>query len=469
MSGVATYLRALAQRAPDVRLLSLNDGTTGAALPNETRLPPEASHDPQKICAAVLASVAETAGGPIVIAPGVGDTVHYGAALAAKTLSQSGSKVCLLGTAHSDDANQYRVLEAFRGWLGAQIGVNRAVADKLARQSAVPTAYLPYPVDSGAPLSRAALDGTKPLALLYAGRFDEDQKRVSRLPQLTHALRSLGVPFHLSLVGAGVEEARLRSGFAQAQTAACVDFLPPRTPDEMPTLYAEHDVILLTSDFEGTPLALIEAMGRRVCPAILGFPGAGEIVREGEEGCVVPPRAVEALAVAIAALHAERPRLEALKDAALRKASSTFGWEEHLRRLREIVSVASNRGVPENTEPPDLARADIEALVAEGADATVAVMGAGVFGRRVVDGLLAARARVVALADSGSPGLASYRGAPVIPPKVLPDYRPEAVVIGSAAYVGDMERAVLAAYAARKIAAPRMVALVSGRTAPIYK
>lgn len=71
---------------------------------------------------------------------------------------------------------------------------------------------------------------------------------------------------------------------------------------DIPRLLAKLDVVVLSTafDFEGTPLAVIEALaaGRPVVATAVG--GVPEVVRNGETGFLVPPRDPGALADAIA-------------------------------------------------------------------------------------------------------------------------------------------------------------------------
>src|SRR6185295_8709712 len=84
-----------------------------------------------------------------------------------------------------------------------------------------------------------------------------------------------------------------------AGLAGRVSFLGWRR--DVPEVLAELDVVVLPTvlDFEGTPLAVIEAMaaGRPVVATDVG--GVAEVVRNGETGLLVPPRDDEALARAI--------------------------------------------------------------------------------------------------------------------------------------------------------------------------
>ena len=77
---------------------------------------------------------------------------------------------------------------------------------------------------------------------------------------------------------------------------APVTFVGARPHDEVPSWLAASDLFVLPSWNEGMPNAVLEALasGRRVVADRVG--GIPEVVRTGELGALVPPRAPGALA-----------------------------------------------------------------------------------------------------------------------------------------------------------------------------
>jgi len=71
---------------------------------------------------------------------------------------------------------------------------------------------------------------------------------------------------------------------------------------DLPRLYADLDVVALTSINEGTPVSLIEAMAAGVPVAATAVGGVPDVVVEGETGYLVEAGAVEGMAEAIIGL-----------------------------------------------------------------------------------------------------------------------------------------------------------------------
>ncbi len=85
---------------------------------------------------------------------------------------------------------------------------------------------------------------------------------------------------------------------------------------DLPGVYADLDVVCLSSLNEGSPVALIEAMAaaRPVVATAVG--GVPEVVRDGISGLLVPPRDARAMAAAIGEILAAPERARALGLAA---------------------------------------------------------------------------------------------------------------------------------------------------------
>jgi glycosyltransferase involved in cell wall biosynthesis len=81
-------------------------------------------------------------------------------------------------------------------------------------------------------------------------------------------------------------------------------------------LLPAFDIFALSSDFEGLPFALLEAMATSRAIVTTDVQGTGEAVRNQQEGLLVPRRDPEALAVAIVTLARDKNLAERLARAA---------------------------------------------------------------------------------------------------------------------------------------------------------
>jgi glycosyltransferase involved in cell wall biosynthesis len=97
------------------------------------------------------------------------------------------------------------------------------------------------------------------------------------------------------------------------------------SPREVPAFFADIDVYLFPSHFEGCPNALLEAMMSGCVPVSWVLEGITDyIVRDGSTGVLAPRADYAALAYRIAELAQDRDQLVAMSAAAAADARSRF-------------------------------------------------------------------------------------------------------------------------------------------------
>ena len=106
--------------------------------------------------------------------------------------------------------------------------------------------------------------------------------------------------------------------------------------DDMPALFSSVDVVVLPSYREGLPKGLIEAAACALPLVTCDVPGCREVVTDGVDGLLVPPRDANALASAIARLHDDPALAQRLGDSARVKALAQFDERIVIRRTIEV-------------------------------------------------------------------------------------------------------------------------------------
>lgn len=143
-----------------------------------------------------------------------------------------------------------------------------------------------------------------PLVLLPARMLYD--KGVAEFVAAAALLKQAGVVARFALVG-GTDPCNPAS-IAQQQlddwvASGAVEWLGRR--DDMPALFAQSALVCLPSYREGLPKALLEAASSARAIVATDVPGCREIVRDGENGLLVPARDAAALAAALGALLAD--------------------------------------------------------------------------------------------------------------------------------------------------------------------
>jgi glycosyltransferase involved in cell wall biosynthesis len=150
------------------------------------------------------------------------------------------------------------------------------------------------------------------------------RKRTSDLVRVTARLVHDHPDLRVAVVGEGPLEGELRRLADELGVADAIDFLGFR--DDLETLYAQADIFVLPSAYEGLSIAMLEAMASGL-PAVVSDVGEiGGFVREGETGRLHAPGDLDALA---------RILRELLDDPDLRRSMGAAAAED----VRAHVSV----------------------------------------------------------------------------------------------------------------------------------
>lgn len=121
--------------------------------------------------------------------------------------------------------------------------------------------------------------------IIYVGRIDYNQKRVYRVIDTWALLEKKYPDWRLTIVGDGVERENIEK---QAKTLGLknVSFEGFQSPIEY---YKRARILMLTSEYEGFGLVLIEGMSFGVVPAVYGsYSAVYDIVNDGVNGIVFP-------------------------------------------------------------------------------------------------------------------------------------------------------------------------------------
>jgi glycosyltransferase involved in cell wall biosynthesis len=130
--------------------------------------------------------------------------------------------------------------------------------------------------------------------------------------------------------------------------------------DDMPATYGRLDVLALTSQHEGTPLAVLEAMACGLPIVATNVGGVPELVCADESGVLVAPGDPAAVAAAVLALLDDPRRRSALSAAARSRVIERFAL-----RAQVVQTAALLRAVA--AERTAAARGDVSMHVVDGA------------------------------------------------------------------------------------------------------
>jgi glycosyltransferase involved in cell wall biosynthesis len=238
-----------------------------------------------------LLEAAEPEARPQIVAPSVGaefefGTLEYRAAIYERAVLKAvpagiplvvsddaavwlaGSRLAarnpLVGVLHADEDAYYELAERYHDRAAALVGVSQRIS---ARAQALVSkgSQLVVTVPCGVPLppfvEPELATATERLRLVWMGRIEEFQKRVSDLPKIAAHLRAAGVEFQLDVLGDGPERTWLEGAIMASDLKGQVHLHGWRATRDVLRFLTAADILLLPSNFEGLPIIVMEALG----------------------------------------------------------------------------------------------------------------------------------------------------------------------------------------------------------------
>lgn len=464
VSGIKTFCDALMQLLEGCRLVSLNVASPPDAGDRELTLPPAESHDQQLVADRVLAWLPSTEKGDWAIIPNVGD-VCYGSALILKNRLWEERRVTarIIGVCHSDFEPQYRVLETYAMGLSGVLGVSDRIVTQLRRrlggfEGVIERLDCPVWLEGADSAgSEANRDGR--LELLYLGRLEATQKRVDRLAPLVDLLLERGVSFRLSVVGDGTFSETLRRDLGEVGRRhgwGAFEFYGALGRADVVKRLRRANALLMVSEYEGTPLALLEAMSVGVCPVVMRVEsGISEVLVNGENGVMVDQGDLSGMAECLERLERDRPLMRRLGAAGARYVRERYSIEACSERVEALVQrIALSDPALKTIEIRSLHDSGLEAVMRELLSvrpSRFGIYGAGILGRRLIDRCCANGLPAICLFDGDErKWVERYRGVECLPPEAARGQDLELVVIASVAFADAIQARLEACLSDRK-------------------
>ena len=235
------------------------------------------------------------------------------------------------------------------------IAVSGSTRDFLVRERHVPASRVRLiwngaPLDEFAPVAPETARATRrslriaedALVVGTIGRLSE-QKGHRYLIEAAPALLGARASAHLLIVGDGDQMEPLKAQAAALGVAARVTFAGHRT--DVPALLGALDVFAISSTYEGTPLALFEAMAAGKAIVSTAVDGCREVLEDGVTGLLVPPRDPAALAKALGRVLDDALLRRSLADEA-RRASTRYDIRSCVAAMEALYDeVLAERGL----------------------------------------------------------------------------------------------------------------------------
>jgi glycosyltransferase involved in cell wall biosynthesis len=257
-----------------------------------------------------------------------------------QAIAHSGQRPCVVGAIHSDEEGYYQMC-GMEGPVDAVLAVSQHCLNVFRHRfpPISPTAFVPYGVPTSTAPKSFTVDG--PLKIAYCGRLDRHQKRVFDFVTLMKLLVKSQADIEFNVVGEGSDGPELVRQLRSVMGERFV-YHGRLSSELVPPFYAKQDVFVQTSEYEGTSISMLEAMGQGL-PAVVTevASGVGDVIRHGVNGWLVPIGDMNAMSAILTDLAAHRHRLYEPSN----KAWETIRHDYSLRHSANCLAALIRRAV----------------------------------------------------------------------------------------------------------------------------
>ncbi len=221
-----------------------------------------------------------------------------------------------------------RLIVAISNYGRSQVMLNSAYQDwhkvRVVRLGVDPAEY-----------SRAETQAGALCEVITVGRLSPPKALPMLLTACAELLRE-GFALRLRLVGDGPERPLLESVTRDLGIEQHVVFEGALSHDRVLEIYRRADIFALSSFAEGVPVVLMEAMALEIPCVATRITGVPELIRDEEEGLLVPPADTQELKTAIARLLQDPELRRRLGRAAREKVARDYNIHANIAQLAQL-------------------------------------------------------------------------------------------------------------------------------------
>lgn len=159
------------------------------------------------------------------------------------------------GVLHSDDAYYYNLYEQYNTYTAAMVSVSERIQRKLSNS------HNGFVIPCGIPLEKFDYKQTKQDQIVWIGRLEEYQKRVSDIIPIARKILQNYPDWKFYIVGNGADYEKLKTRIEEQNLIDSIFLVGWKEFDFIRTLLSESKILLQTSNFEGMSVAIMEALG----------------------------------------------------------------------------------------------------------------------------------------------------------------------------------------------------------------
>lgn len=160
------------------------------------------------------------------------------------------------------------------------------------------------------------------------------QKNIPLFLQMARQVTAMGEPVHFIIAGDGPLREELKRQASELGIGRYVHFVGEIS--DVPSLMADLHLFVLSSDWEGMPNVVAEAMAAGVPVVATAVGGTPELVQDGRTGFLVPPRRLTDLTDAVVKLLRDEKRRGQMARAGRSRVEHHFTVERMVGRVQGL-------------------------------------------------------------------------------------------------------------------------------------
>ena len=167
------------------------------------------------------------------------------------------------------------------------------------------------------------------------------QKRLHQWLEVAKQLHNQNNTLHFIIAGDGPLKEEVHAKAAELQMNGHIHFVGLQT--EIRPYLKAMDIFMMSSEFEGLPIALLEAMSMECMPACTAAGGIPELVKNNINGVLVPVEKPMELVDALSPLLNQPERIKELGKAARKTVETSFSMQQMVTDIESIYTHLLNK------------------------------------------------------------------------------------------------------------------------------
>ena len=164
----------------------------------------------------------------------------------------------IIGVLHSDDSVYYNLYNSYCKYLSVTVTVSNRIRDNILKMYGANVNVIPCGINLP---EFKHIDKSRDLTLFWAGRIEEAQKRVSDIARIGKELNNRGIDYHWIIAGHG-EKNMLKALIRGYEIENKFEFKGWLNQREIYELMDMADILVLTSNYEGMPVVVMESLSK---------------------------------------------------------------------------------------------------------------------------------------------------------------------------------------------------------------